>query len=373
VKPHLSVWFEFPTLNGGEYSMLAVLERVAGFTLSALVPEPGPLADRLREIGIRTIPFSMHSAHGKLVPDTVLEFLQSAIERERIDLLHANSLSLARFTGAFCSELMIPCTGHLRDIMKLSYAARKNLFGNTQLVAVSQATRAAYLADDDDDANRVHVIPNGVDLEIFSPGPATGFLHRELKLPISARLIGTIGQICLRKGQDLLPRVASSLVSQGHDVHFCLVGERYSSKEESVRFDEEIDLDFERLGMAGRLHRLGYRSDVPDLLREFDVLFHPARQEPLGRVLLEAAASGCPVVATDVGGTPEIFRSGESALLFSSGDDESAAKSLAAILADSEFALRLSSQARMQMECRFGIERSASRMQEFWNDLTERE
>lgn len=350
--------------------MLAVLERLAGFSVTALVPDLGPLADRLREMGIRTIPFSIHTKQGKRTPDDVLEFLQTLIERERIDLLHANSLSLSRYTGAFCSELMIPCSGHLRDIMKLSYTAQKHLFSNTRLVAVSQATRNAYLSDLLD-TERMRVIPNGINLERFTPGPGTGALHRELGLVPSARLIGTIGQICLRKGQDMLPQVASSLVERGHDVHVCLVGERYSAKEESVQFDEQIDLDFERLGLSGRLHRLGYRADVPELLREFDVLFHPARQEPLGRVLLEAAGSGCPVVATDVGGTPEIFTSGESALLFPPDDCESATTSLAAILSDQELARNLSSQARRQVEDRFGIERSARRMREFWQELLE--
>ncbi|HUG18918.1 MAG TPA: glycosyltransferase family 4 protein [Planctomycetaceae bacterium] len=297
--------------------------------------------------------------------------MQSVIESERIDLLHANSLSLSRYTGAFCSELMIPCSGHLRDIMKLSYTAQKHLFANTRLVAVSQATRNAYLSDLFD-IERIRVIPNGIDLEKFAPRPGTGALHRELGLLPSTRLIGTIGQICLRKGQDMLPRVAASLVKRDYDVHVCLVGERYSAKEESVQFDEQIDLDFERLGISGRLHRLGYRSDVPELLREFDVLFHPARQEPLGRVLLEAAASGCPVVATDVGGTPEIFTSGESALLFPPDDCEAATTSLAAILADRELARSLSSQARRHVEDWFGIERSARRMQEFWQELLAR-
>ena len=104
----------------------------------------------------------------------------------------------------------------------------------------------------------------------------------------------------------------------GDDLPFAwlIIGQRFSEKEESRQF--EAGLHQAGAGpLAGRIHFLGVRDDIPEILNELTLLVHPARQEPLGRVLLEAAAAGVAVVATDVGGTREIFPpESDSACLF---------------------------------------------------------
>ena len=96
-------------------------------------------------------------------------------------------------------------------------------------------------------------------------------------------------------------------------MHYVIVGQRHSEKAESRQF-ATIGQGHARLACTqraraapARVHFLGVRNDVCRLLDELTLLVHPARQEPLGRVLLEAAAAGVAVIATDVGGTPEIF------------------------------------------------------------------
>jgi glycosyltransferase involved in cell wall biosynthesis len=85
--------------------------------------------------------------------------------------------------------------------------------------------------------------------------------------------------------------------------------------------------------LAGRAHFLGYRADVPGILPELTMLAHPARQEPLGRVLLEAAATGVPIVATDVGGTAEILPPG-AALLVPADDPAALASAIRQLVED---------------------------------------
>ena len=148
---------------------------------------------------------------------------------------------------------------------------------------------------------------NGVDLDQFAPRPATGYLHRELNLPNAARLVATIGQLGLRKATDVALAAALEIASEVPDVHWLIVGERTSGKQESLDFERRLHSIAAEAPLAGRVHFLGRRNDVHLLLNECVLLVHAARQEPLGRVLLEAAASGLPVVATDVGGTREIF------------------------------------------------------------------
>mgnify|MGYP002623187411 FL=1 len=272
---------------------------------------------------------------------------------------------MGRLTGAAAGRIGIPCTAHLRDILKLSPAAIHDLNGNAQLVAVSHAVREFHTARGLD-TERVRVIYNGIDCGAFRPGPRTGSLHRELGLADSAFLVATIGQICLRKGQDVFAESALPIAAAIPDAHFLLIGTRHSTKPESIDFESGIAARFHAAGLADRFHPLGERSDVPGLLGEIDVLVHTARQEPFGRVLLEAAAAGVPIVATDVGGTPEMLTDGRHALLVRPDDPQSIADAVVRLASDCEPAAQLSRAAREHVASTFPVERSARELLKLW-------
>jgi len=182
-------------------------------------------------------------------------------------------------------------------------------------------------------------------------------------------LIATIGQTGLRKGQEVLASAAASLAGQLPDVHYLFVGERHSQKEESRRF--EADLHAAGTGpLAGKFHFLGFRPDVPEILRELTLLVHPARQEPLGRVLLEAAATGVSVIATDVGGTQEIFpRPSESARLIPPDDADALAQTMLDLLQDETSRGVLAKAARRRAEEAFDIRSAVARLIEHYRQI----
>lgn len=304
-NPRLVLLCEYATLNGGERSMLATLEGVceAGFRPIVMAPPQGPLAETLRSRGIELQPFETRDPAGNRRPvDRLRDELALRLRSLRPDLVHANSLAMGRLLGPVAAELRTPSVAHLRDILRLSGQAIADLNCHTRLLAVSDAVRRFHVAQGLT-PERVHVLYNGVDVEKFRPRPRSGFLHRELGLAAEVPLLGTVGQISLRKGQDVLVRAARSAAR-----HFAMVivGQRFSGKDESREFEAQLRRAAEG-ELAGRLYFLGLREDVDRILNELTLLVHPARQEPLGRVLLEAAAAGCPVLATDVGGTREIF------------------------------------------------------------------
>jgi len=183
-------------------------------------------------------------------------------------------------------------------------------------------------------------------------------------------LVGSIGQICLRKAQDVLLEAAARGLSPAACC-LLIIGERWSDKPESRRFEERLHVLAERL--AGRVHFLGARDDVPRLLNELTLLVHTARQEPLGRVLLEAAASGTPVVATDVGGTSEIFPPGSgSARLVPPDDPESLARAIGDLLAQPEARLALGAAARRRAEEQFDATQAAASLVEHYRAVAEK-
>ncbi|GAF86957.1 unnamed protein product, partial [marine sediment metagenome] len=220
---------EYATLNGGERSMLATLEGVckAGFTPVAIAPPEGPLADVLRTRNVEILDLESRDAAGERLPqDRLRTGLARLLGRRRGALLHANSLSMGRLSGPVAAELKLPSIAHLRDIINLSTRAVADLNCHTRLLAVSEATRAFHLAGGVA-PQKTHVLYNGVDLREFCPRSGTGYLHRELGLPPEAMLIGTIGQIALRKGQDVLVQAAATLAGRLTNVHYLVVGQRF--------------------------------------------------------------------------------------------------------------------------------------------------
>lgn len=308
---------EYPTLNGGEQSLLAVLPWLIarGHTFMALAPAAGPLAEAFAAQDVGVLPLTARHASGARLSQVELRRqITAAIGDVRPDLIHANSLAMGRLLGPVSAELSVPSIGHIRDIIGLSEQAVADLNCNHRLLAVSRATREFHVAQGID-AARTQVVYNGVDTARFAPRPSTGWLRAELHLPAEAQLIGAVGQLVLRKGHDLLAAAARLLAVRHPSAHYVLIGSRFSGKAEAHAHEAAIREAFSTGPLAGRGHFLGIRSDVAELLPELTLLAHPARQEPLGRVLLEAAASGVPVVATDVGGTREIFPDGAAQII----------------------------------------------------------
>lgn len=305
---HVAILCEYGSINGGENSLLAVLDHCPDdVQITVLAPPAGRFAEALKARRVTHVPFSLHDENGRRFPPIkAAAHLAPVIEFVQPDLLHGNSLSTGRITGLLSQQTGLTCTAHLRDIIGLSKTAIRHLNGNRQLIAVSHATRDFHIAQGLD-PNCVQVLYNGVDCERFQPRPGDGRLRRELLLDQSAIIALTIGQIGMRKGLDVLVEVAASGVAGFSRLHHVVVGERYSSKTESVEYVSKLHSRVDACGLTERFHWLGYRDDVPDLLNECDLLIHPARQEPFGRVLLEAAASGVPIVATNVGGTSEML------------------------------------------------------------------
>ncbi|MCA9014527.1 MAG: glycosyltransferase family 4 protein [Planctomycetaceae bacterium] len=366
----IALLFEFGSLNGGEHSMLSVLSQLQQrpFEFVAFCPAESLLAAQLAELKIECHAVAFHDAAGeRLSREDVAAQIIPTLQSGGFDLLHANSLSMSRLTGALASRWPIPCSGHLRDIIKLSKAAVRDLNQNRRLIAVSEATRAFHIAQGLK-PEQVTVCYNGMDVERFQPRPATGALKRELGLADEARLCLTIGQIGLRKGQDVLAEAAALLAAEGdQNTHFVLIGERHSQKQESIDFDHALTVAFEQLGLTGRLHRLGYREDIAWLMNEADLLVHPAKQEPLGRVLLEAIASGLPIVATDVGGTSEIVQHDQSALLVPAGDAGALKSAMKRALNDPALRQSLALAARERALELFTQDQASERLTAFWN------
>jgi len=359
--PSVLVLCEFAAAGGGDHSLLATLPTLAeaGWKVCVAGPAGGTLAREAQAHCASFIPLELRAEPAALSPELARERLEAFLHANPSDLVHANSLSMSRLSGPVVAATERPSLGHVRDIVRISRQAMVDVNRHARLLAVSQATREYHVAQGMSE-DRSWLLYNGVDLELFAPSPKRGWLHRELELPPEAVLVGTIGQLILRKGLDLLPAAFTALAGRFPRLHWLIVGPEHSTKPETVAYVAQIKQQFRDAGLDRRVHFLGPREDIARLLNELTLLVHPARQEPLGRVLLEGAATGLPIVATDVGGTGEIFPPARAAARFvPAGDAAALSRAVAELLEDPALRAELGRRARQRMVDAFDCRVSA--------------
>lgn len=178
---------------------------------------------------------------------------------------------------------------------------------------------------------RLRVIPNAVEISGLRPESGVD-LRAELGLPPRCPLVLTVGRLSAEKGHRYLVEAARLVVEQRRDAHFVALGDG----RERRRLGEQV----RRLGLNGRFLFAGFRSDAPQLMAQADVLALASLTEGLPSVLLEAFAAGLPVVATAVGGVPEVVRHGENGWLVSPRDPSGLAAALIESLSDRDELVR---------------------------------
>jgi len=173
------------------------------------------------------------------------------------------------------------------------------------VVAVSEGQRQKILACSVR-PDKVRVIHNAIDLEAY-PGPAEKSVRAELGIPLDAILVATAGRFSPEKNHLGLVEAARLVLAKMPDVYFVVFGEGV--------LRPELENAVADAGIGHRFLLPGFRSDVCSLLHEIDIFVLPSHTEGLPNVILEAFACRKPVVATSVGGTPEVVQHGENGFL----------------------------------------------------------
>lgn len=202
---------------------------------------------------------------------------------------------------------------------------------------------------------RTDVIPSGVDTDRFRPGCDRRAAKAELGLRPESIVIGTVGRLEPRKGTDTLLAAVAALRAADADITLVVVGDGPLR----VALAREAG---ER-GIAERVRFLGDRADVAEVLAALDVFVLPSRTEGMSNALLEAMAMGLPVVATAVGGTPEVIDDGRSGYLVPADDPKRMAAAVTRVLADAALAARLGVAARQTVEERYGARSMVRRLE----------
>lgn len=216
------------------------------------------------------------------------------------------------------------------------------------LMAVCQDSAARYARLAGIAEERFAVLYNGVDTTRFRPAADRQRLRAELGLPTDRVLVTTVGSLTPVKNHlGLLEAAASYARTRIVDTTFLLVGEGALRR--------AIEARIAALGIADEVVLYGASDRVPDLLAASDVFVLPSHLEGMSNAILEAMASGLPVVALRVGGNPELVRDGHTGLLCPPGDAEALAGAIGRLAQNPDLRAQLGQNARRVAEETFSI------------------
>lgn len=204
-------------------------------------------------------------------------------------------------------------------------------------------------------------IPSGVDLARFMEPRCDPVMARtQLGLSPLSPVVGSVGRFEPVKGYDILLRAAALLGARLPKVQWLLAGEG----EEAFRLKRLA----EELHIEDRVCFLGWQQDIPEVLAALDLFVLPSRNEGMGRVLVQAMAMGKPIVATRVGGVPEVLGEGEAGLLVSPDDPGALASAMAQLLTDRELARRMGEAGRRRAPA-YSAEQMVANIESLYEEL----
>jgi L-malate glycosyltransferase len=294
------------------------------------------------------------------------------IKRCNPDFVHANTVR-----AGIAATLATVGTGrtviwHVHDSLPrhpLSQIIRLLAYKSvrTYIVAVSNATAKAFCGSLPFN-DRICVIHNGTDLSRFplKCREETPF-KRQLGLPKDSFLVCAVGQICARKGLRELLESFSQIYDDAPQMHLAIVGKPVFSHEQL--YGDELMATATAAGIADRVHFTGECHNISAVLQSSDLLVLNSFEEPFGLVLIEAMSSGTPVLATRVGGIPEIITDSVNGWLIERNDPVGLASKLLELSQNPGSLDQVARSARDTVYPQFSLERFLDDLHEFYARL----
>ncbi len=342
-------------IGGAERQFVERLRRhPAGFrAIVGCLEASGPMLEQVRSFGYEPHVFPLNGSMAR--PNTALQIARMAalIRAEDVKIVHATDfntnllgLAAARLGGAKAVVSRVDL-GHIRTGFTRWHREAEKLNSRFAdiVVANADAVKAVCIRDEGCGPDKVMVVRNGLDLEQFDALAA-----QPLQAPLpEGRLVAVIGNLWPVKGHRTLVEAVALLPAEFHDVRFVCAGEGPEREVLTRRIAE--------LGLGERVILLGHRLDVPAMLARAHLACLCSSAEGLSNALMEAMAARLPIVATQVGGNPELVS--DNGLLVPSGDARALASGLAQLLSRPEEGRAMGARGRKRIEQELSLDRMA--------------
>ena len=363
--PVLFTHFGEEWIRGSEILLIDLLQSLDRSRVSPVVWCNGyAMADRVRGVGIPVhrsdfkiyfdygCPRFNFADWGRLVGEG-----KALVRRHGIRVLHSNSAAPLQWLLPVARSLRLPLLGHLH----IDYL-RRSRFVLLQhqadlLVGVSRQVIEDYRRDGMAE-NKLRVIYNGIDTKRLNSRSGCS-VRQELGIPVDAVVVAVVGSLIWRKGQDLLLHALAR--AKDHPIFAVLIGDGPDRP--------ALTALAESLGLADRVRFTGFLDHVANVLLASDIVCLPSRADAFGLVLAEAGYLELPVVATAIGGIPEVVVHGETGLLTAPEDPSALAEALVRLADSPGLRRRLGLAGHKRVVDIFSVEHMARSFEDAYEEL----
>lgn len=333
--------------------------RELGHSVGVIGQPNAGIVGRAKELGFPYFEIPMRGA----LDFPAIARIRNALRNFDADILNTHSSKDTQLAG-IAARLLFPRrpkvvrTRHLA----IPITSRITYSGIPDHVVCVSHFVANYLISQGVPEKRVTAVRTGINFENYRIEGDRGFLRRELGIPEASLLVGTIAILRFKKGHaDLLAAIPKVLESV--DAHFVFAGNgpMYETIQEQVT----------AMGLQNRVHLLGLRRDVVDILRSIDLFVLPTHQEALGTAFVEAGAMGRPAIGTRVDGVPEVIVDGQTGILVPPHDSAALAAAILVMAASQETRQKMGSAACAHVRELFSRDAMAQGMVSVYSTLLE--
>ncbi|MEO7339008.1 MAG: glycosyltransferase family 4 protein [Caldimonas sp.] len=326
-------------VGGMENSVQRLIERLPPdrFEVSVLCPFESPYTDRLRALGAEVDITPIHDD----APWSSIQFACALAKSKSVDIFHShlqNAHVLAGLAGRLSGKPVL-ATVHGRQLSSLDLEVHRTAGTHLHVVCKQSYFHALGVGAN---PGQVHLVTNGVDTDVFKPAVRTmaGLLRQRFGIPAQAPVIGFVGRLSPEKGPDVFLRMALGVRQAHPEAHFLVVGDG-PMRSQLKGFIELFDL-------SARVHLAGMQTDMPSVMGELDIFVSSSHSEAMPLALMEAMASGLPVIATRVGGVPDLLQHDVTGWLAHPGDYEGLASRAVDMLQDDSLRLTTGTNGRQR-------------------------
>lgn len=343
----VSTWRVIPNQLVGRHRLTQICHRV--IPARPIVSRLASLAD----YSLNVMPFALRLARLAI--------------REKVDLILLNNEPVSNMAGVLVSmSLGIPCVSYVKGTLWDSEVSRWLLRRIDSFIAISNFIERE-LVKQGVTKNRVTVIRDIRNLTLFNPELYGDRAREELGLVPGQPATGIVGLLIPWKGHKVFLEAAARVLADHPNARFFVIGGGVSAFPHYPRDLEEMAA---RLDGKSRIVFLGQRKDVASVIAGLDIVVHASIEpEPFGTVIIEGMAMGKPVIATNMGGPPEVIKDGSNGFLVPPGDPVALSEKIGALIRDVEVRRAVGKAAREFVTANFSAERDTRRLESIYEEI----